>query len=226
MTAQHIAIIPDGNRRWAKRQGLSETAGHKASAKAERVESFIAACKDVEVRCLTIWAFSTENWSRSDAEKEELFSLLRTFFPDLSEVAKRHDARIRWLGRRDRVPEDICAALESLEQETSSNDRFLFQLGLDYGGRDEIVRSVNAAVRAGNEVDMDSFGELLDTAELPDPDIIVRTGGERRLSGLMPYQAAYAELFFTETFFPDFTADDLRSVVQEFNRRQRRFGGD
>ena len=220
----HVAIIPDGNRRWAKAKGLAATQGYSEAIKGDRMQQFLQEGKKLGLDCVSLWVFSTENWKRPEAEKKVLFGLFSERISELATVAQEEHVRIRWLGRRDRIAGELKSALERVEEETKDNDSLTFCLVLDYGGRDEIVRAVNKAVSAGEAVTEDSFNELLDTQDLPDPDLIIRTSGEHRLSGLFPWQGTYAELCFVEKHFPDFGPEDLAEAVNDFHDRQRRFG--
>lgn len=222
---KHLAIIPDGNRRWATSQGLSVSAGHEISARYERLKELLETAREEDVEYFSLWAFSTENWKRSESERKILFMLLRGVLKRLINDAVPNGIRFRWLGRRDRIPGNLVSLLEELETLTKDCNKMNLQLCLDYGGRDELVRAVNLAVVDGTQMTEQTFGNLLDTQGVPDPDIVIRTGGEKRLSGFMSYQAAYAELFFQEKFFPEFTAEDLKGIITEYKSRDRRYGG-
>jgi undecaprenyl diphosphate synthase len=222
---RHVAIIPDGNRRWARAKGMLATAGHAAAITHDRLLGFIKEAKRLGIPYLSIWGFSTENWKREKVEVEGLFSLLRKAIKDMRKDAHEHQVRFRWLGRRDRLPQGLREELEGFERETAQYGALHFQLCLDYGGRDELLRAVNSAVAAGTSVDERAFAALLDTHGIPDPDLIIRTSGEQRLSGLFPWQGVYAELLFVEKHFPDFGPQDLAAAADEFARRTRRFGG-
>ncbi|MBR9700616.1 di-trans,poly-cis-decaprenylcistransferase [Candidatus Woesearchaeota archaeon] len=222
---KHIAIIPDGNRRWAKDKGLAATKGHEHSAQYDKLKALLVKAHNLGISYLSLWAFSTENWKRSEPEKTVLFRLLGEVIDNLKNEAVEENIRFRWLGRRDRVPDNLKAQLEELESLTSDCTGLGLQICFDYGGRDEILRAVNKAVKEGKEVTEKSFSALLDTADIPDPDIIIRTSGEQRVSGFMPWQATYAELYFSPKHFPDFGPDDLQEAVEKFSSRERRFGG-
>jgi len=222
----HVAIIPDGNRRWAKAKGLIATQGHREAVRNNRLSSFLQQAKELEIEHVSLWVFSTENWKRPKEEVDKLIALLLEKIGELKEIAQKENIRLNWLGRRDRVSEQLRKDFEQVIEETKNNDSLTFNLCLDYGGRDEIVRAVNKAIAKGEPVTEENFGQFLDTHGLPDPDLIIRTSGERRLSGLFPWQGTYAELFFANKFFPDFSPEDLAQAVNEFKSRQRRFGGD
>jgi len=222
----HVAIIPDGNRRWAKKRGLAATQGHLAAVKGGRTHSFLKKAKELNVAQVSLWVFSTDNWKRSKIERNELFKILLQEIKELHRIAAEKNIRVRWLGRRDRAPESVFEALKNIEEETKDNTALSVQLCFDYGGRDELLRAINQAVKKGEEVTEETFSQLLDTNDIPDPDLIIRTSGEQRLSGFFPWQGTYAELYFTKKHFPDFGPDDLTEAVEQFRSRQRRFGGD
>lgn len=232
----HVAIIPDGNRRWAKSKNFAVTKGHEHAARVDNLEQLLKKAKELGITTLSLWIFSTENWKRSIVEREALFSLLYTRLHDLKEIAKKEHVTIRWIGRRDRVPQNIREELIELEEETKKENEegredkknkqhFVFQICFDYGGRDEIIRAVNEAIKKGELQTEESFAKLLDTKGRADPDLIIRTSGEHRLSGFFPYQGTYAELYFVKKHFPDFESSDLEEAIQEFHSRKRRYGG-
>lgn len=222
----HIAIIPDGNRRWAREKGLDESFGHYKSGDFENILSLIHESKALGVKYLSFWGFSTDNWKRSEKEINAIFSLLLRMSEKLVDVAQKENIRFRHIGRKDRLPLDLVNALANLEEKTKNNTELNVQLCLDYGGRDEIVRAVNKLLKEKlNEIKEEDICKMLDSAGIPDPDLIIRTSGEKRLSGFMPFQGAYAELYFSEVYFPDFGPEELRKAVLEFNQRKRRFGG-
>ena len=222
---KHIAIIPDGNRRWAKNQGLHVTKGHEHAARKDHLIDLFLRAKERGVECITLWVFSTENWKRNKFEIDALFKLLERTLVDLAEQCEEHQIRFKWFGRRDRVAEKLKVELEKVEADTASYDSFTLGMCLDYGGRDELLRAVAKAKAQDVELTEDNMSEFLDTAGVPDPDIVVRTSGEMRLSGFMSWQLAYSELHFMDKHFPDFTVEDIDVVIDEFSSRQRRFGG-
>lgn len=219
----HVAIIPDGNRRWAKAKGLAATQGHREAVAKNRMADFLRKAKELNIETVSVWLFSTENWKRPERERVALFALLQEKGRQLKEIASDEHVRVQWKGRRDRVPSDLKEELITTEQETEGNSSLVFNMCIDYGGRDEIVRAVNEAVKQGKPVTEESFNQFFDSGE---PDLIIRTSGEQRLSGFMPWQGTYAELYFTEKHFPDFGPDDLAAAVDDFKQRHRRFGGD
>jgi len=221
----HISIIPDGNRRWAKKKGLNIFAGHKKSASFGNTISILEEAQKLGIKYMTFWAFSTENWNRSKKEIKYLFDLINQFFKKFRKYAIENKIRFRHLGRKDRLPKNVVQELVKVEKATKNFGDFNVQIALDYGGRDEIVRAVNKILRSGvSEIKEDDFVNYLDSAGIPDPDLIIRTSGEKRTSGFMPFQSSYAELYFADVHFPDFTPKELRKAVEEFSRRRRNFG--
>jgi len=221
----HIAIIPDGNRRWAKEKGLKSFEGHKSVASVENIDRLFKAARKYGVNYFTFWAFSTENWNRSKEELDYLFDLLLKFSKEFRDYAVENKIRFRHFGRKDRLPKEVVKEFEKTEKATKDFRDFHFQICMDYGGRDEITRAVNKILKSGiNEIKEGDVKNYLDTAEIPDPDLIIRTSGERRLSGLMPFQSTYAELYFTDVYFPDFGPEELNEAIEEYARRARRFG--
>ncbi len=222
---RHVAIIPDGNRRWAKFRGLQPQFGHYRAGSYSSIESLLKEAKRIGVEYVSIWGFSTENWKRSEEEKKAIFDMLLKGVERFMKFAKENKIRFRHVGRRDRLPENLINALERLENETKSNE-FNVLLCLDYGGRDEIIRAINSLLKSKKKkISEEDFLEHLDTFNMPDPDLIIRTSGEYRLSGFMPFQGIYAELYFTKVYFPEFGVVELREAIREYGRRKRRFGG-
>lgn len=225
----HVAIIMDGNGRWAAARGLPRAAGHRAGAQA--VRRAIQAAVDHDVAWLTVYAFSSENWRRPATEVLELTGLLRHYLRHELAALAREGVRLRVLGDRARFDEDIRGDLGRAEQSTALNTRLNFNVALSYGGRDEIVgaaRAIAEAVRSGqldpDSIDEGVFAQHLLTAGMPDPDLVIRTSGERRLSNFLLWQSAYAELVFLDVLWPDFGDDHFREALREFARRERRFG--
>ncbi len=223
----HIAIIPDGNRRWAKEKGLPAIAGHKKGA--EITLNIARHARKLGIKTLTFWAFSTENWTRTAEEIQGIAGLGDIFFKPYVNEAIRDHVRITHLGRKDRLPGNLKKYMEQAEEKTAHFDEYFLNLAFDYGGRDEVVRAVNKIIEKGSkikEVTEENFGDFLDTSNspYPNPDIIIRTSGEMRTSGLMIWQAAYAEYFFLDKYYPDLQPEDLDKIVEEYSNRQRRFG--
>ncbi|MEK6898232.1 MAG: polyprenyl diphosphate synthase [Nanoarchaeota archaeon] len=221
----HVAIIPDGNRRWAREKGLGLTAGHEKSSEYENVISLLGESKKLGIKYLSLWGFSTENWKRDNLEIKTIFNLMIKLIRKLRKIAGENKVRFKHLGRKDRLPRKLIDEMEKFEKETEKYDGINFQVCLDYGGRDEIIRAVNKILKEGkNETDEKTFSSHLDTAGIPEPDLIIRTSGEKRTSGFMPFQSAYAEFCFVKKYFPDFNKNDLRRATQGFMKRNRRFG--
>jgi undecaprenyl diphosphate synthase len=221
----HLVIIPDGNRRWAKGNGVSKAQGHRKGA--EVVENVVWQCRDWGIRVLTLWGFSTENWERPDDEVQYLMDLMGEFMERIEEDLHENEVRFRHLGRKDRLPERLSEIIDRAESTTRDYETYNLNLCLDYGGRDEIVRAVQEMLAAGvapEDVTEERIAEHLDTAGLPDPDLIIRTSGEMRLSGILPWQSVYTELAFIDEHLPDFTPEILRRVIEDYSSRQRRFG--
>ena len=222
----HVSIIPDGNRRWAKEKGLAASMGHEKAFDRDNLLSIVNEAKSLGIKYLSLWAFSTENWNRDSLEVNILFKLFSTWLSNSKKDLQERKIRFVHLGRKDRLPKEILEKLAQLEEETKHYVDFTIIVCLDYGGRDELIRAANKMLNSGVEkVDENSFKQYLDTKDIPDPDLIIRTSGEQRLSGFMPFQSAYAELYFTSVYFPDFDSLELRKAVEEFQRRNRRFGG-
>ena len=222
-SARAVAIIMDGNGRWAERQGLSVAEGHRAGTKALR--RTVEASIDLGVETLVVYAFSTENWSRPDTEVESLMEIFgETIERELPDLA-RQGVRTRFMGRRDRAPEELREQIERLEAETAQNDRLNLWVAFDYGGRADIVEAARRLVEAGVEPDEESLRAHLYAPELPDPDLLIRTSGELRISNFLLWQLAYAELVFVDTLWPDFGAPELEDALAAYAQRRRRFGG-
>jgi len=226
---QHVAIIMDGNGRWAKARGLPRAAGHERGVEALR--RTVEAAPELGIRYLTVFSFSTENWRRPAAEVSALFGLLKAYVQrDLGRL-KREGVRIRVIGRRQGLPTDIAELVDKAERETAENSDFYLNIAFNYGGREEILRAaqkLTAAIQNGEleakEIDETAFAKFLDTDGIPDPDLLIRTSGEYRLSNFLLWQAAYAELIFTDVLWPDFDKSSLEQAIADFRNRERRFG--
>jgi undecaprenyl diphosphate synthase len=226
----HIAIIMDGNGRWAKKRILGTSRGHRAGVEALR--SVLRAARDLGVRYLTVYAFSSENWKRSSDEVSALMSLLLRYLT--SEVAdlKKEGVRLAFIGRRDRLSRDIVSLMESAELETANESAFQLNLAIDYGGQWDIAdaaKRIAQDVASGSvtvdEIDETTFQRYMALSDLPAPDLLIRTGGDLRISNFLLWQSAYSEFYFCDTLWPDFAAADLQLAVDEYAKRQRRFGG-
>jgi undecaprenyl diphosphate synthase len=236
----HISIIPDGNRRWAKSKTLLPWDGHRKAV--ENFRTITDFCRhDERVDILTVWCFSTENWKRDKKEVDMLMGLLEEYLQKERSVFAENRTRLLHSGRKDRIPSSLAKLIEDVEQETKDFDAFTLHLAIDYGGKDEILRTVErlcharsgdskiAAPRLTNRgsnsaIDEKTFRSFIDHPDIPDIDLIIRTSNEKRTSNFFLWQSTYAEWFFLDIFFPDFTTKDLSSVLDEYESRTRRFG--
>ena len=226
---QHIAIIMDGNGRWAKKRGLPRSVGHKKGA--EVVKEITRAAGELGVKYLTLYAFSTENWQRDPEEVATLMELLRDYLKsDLKEI-QENGVRIIFIGERQMLDADIVEQMAKIEAETAHNDKMTLCIAISYGARQEIVnaaRKIAVLVRRGDilpeDVDIKMFSDMLYTKDVPDPDLVIRTSGEQRISNYLLWQIAYAEFFFTPTLWPDFGKEELERIINDFNTRERRYG--
>ena len=226
----HIAIIMDGNGRWAKKRGLPRTSGHKAGS--ETFQRIAEYCKEIGVKYLTVYAFSTENWKRSEDEVNAIMSLLKRYLMDAIEKMERNHIRIEFFGDLSRLSPELQLLCCRVREISSRYDGVQVNICLNYGGRDEIVRAAQAYARACAEKQIDpnglteaEFSKYLYSAEVPDPELIIRPSGEIRISNFLLWQSAYAEYYFTDVLWPDFDSDELEKAIDAFNRRNRRFGG-
>ena len=224
----HVAIIMDGNGRWAKKRGLPRTFGHSQGAKT--VEQILEDADALGIRYLTVYAFSTENWSRPAAEVKALMNLLRRYMKTALAKCTKNNVRVRVIGDKSRLAPDLQEAIATLERETASNTGIGFQIAINYGGRDEIVRAVRRACEKGllsdpAAIDDALLDSCLDTAGIPDPDLLIRTCGEQRISNFLLWQLAYSELYFTDKAWPDFDRKELEKAIDAYNHRERRYGG-
>ncbi len=219
---KHVAVIMDGNGRWAKKRLLPRSAGHRAGMK--RMISLSEHIFDCGIKWCTLYALSTENLSRPEEELEGLFRLFRDYFTKNTETLKKKGIALRVIGDRALLPEDIVQLIQDGEEKTKDGTRGTLALALGYGSRQEILNAVNRAVKEGKEVDEKSFSSLLCTADMPDPDFLIRTGKELRLSNFLLWQSAYTEFYFTDTLFPDFSNKHFDRALESFMSRDRRFG--
>lgn len=222
---KHVAIIMDGNGRWALRRGLPRVAGHKRGVDA--VRRVTEQCRQLGIPALTLYAFSDENWGRPREEVGFLMDLLGTFLKAEIATMKANGIRFRTIGRIDRLPASALTWIERAVSETTENTGMVLNLALSYGGRGEILEAIkrmHSANSGSADVTEEVFSSFLDTAGLPDPDLIIRTSGEKRISNFLLWQAAYAELYFTDTLWPDFEEQDLLEALLDYQGRQRRFG--
>ncbi|WP_298912955.1 isoprenyl transferase [uncultured Algimonas sp.] len=221
----HVAIIMDGNGRWAKKRHRPRSFGHRAGV--EAVRRIVEDAADIGIECLTLYSFSTENWTRPRAEIAALMTLMSEYIENDLARLKREGVKIRVLGGRTGLSPNVLALIDKAVSETSQNERFKLNIAFNYGGRDEILRAMRKA--SASDVDLQSmtesdFSRYLDTAGLPDPDLVIRTSGERRISNYLLWQAAYAEYVFMDVLWPDFGRDELIAALDEYTSRDRRFG--
>jgi len=228
-TLNHIAIIMDGNGRWATKRGLPRSMGHRKGA--EVVKTIAQAVAEAGIKYLTLYAFSTENWQRSKEEVSFLMDLLRQYLRnDLQEI-KDNQIRIRFIGERYMLDDDIQQAMSELEKDTEHFDKMTLCIALSYGSRQEIIAAVkNVAVLVKNgdisveDIDINLFSNMLYTKDIPNPDLLIRTSGEQRISNYLLWQSAYSELAFTDVMWPDFSPDDLKQIIENYKTRERRYG--
>lgn len=227
---EHVAIILDGNGRWAKKRFMPRNYGHAQGSK--NVEKMCEVAWDLGIKYFTVYAFSTENWKRPQKEVNTLMKLLRDYLTDCIERTSKNNMRVRILGDKTGLSEDIRQAIDELEVVSAKNTGLNFSIALNYGSRDEMVRAMRKMsqdVAAGNlapeAITEKVFESYLDTAQIPDPDLMIRTSGEQRLSNFLLWQLAYTEFYFTDVLWPDFGRDDLVRAIEQYNSRERRFGG-
>ena len=225
----HVAIILDGNGRWAKAKGMPRNYGHVQGAKT--VEVICEEAYRMGIQYLTVYAFSTENWNRPQDEVDALMKLLRNYMKTCLKTAEKNRMRVRVIGDKTGLDEDIRTRIKELEEASKNNDGLNFQIAINYGSRDEMLRGMRkmyADLRDGklqeNEIDETHFEAYLDTKDIPDPDLLIRTSGEQRLSNYLLWQLAYSEFYFTEVPWPDFHKEELEKAVEAYNKRDRRFG--
>ncbi|MGB0908331.1 MAG: isoprenyl transferase [Maricaulaceae bacterium] len=222
----HVAIIMDGNGRWAQARHRPRVFGHQAGVKT--VRRIVEDAADVGIKHLTLYSFSTENWNRPKAEIAALFQLLKKYVKEDLDSLNKNNVRIRIIGARDKLKPDLLEIVNRVEETTKNNTEFYLNIAFNYGGRDEVLRAMKRAVADGksiNDLTEQSFSNYFDTAGIPDPDFVIRTSGEKRISNFLLWQAAYSEFVFIDTLWPDFTKADLLRAINEFNSRDRRFGG-
>ncbi len=226
---QHIAFIMDGNRRWAKQRGLPAFQGHKKGA--DTLVEIAKAVRNCGVKYMTVYAFSTENWHRSDTEVAQLMGLLRQYLDDGFKELQKDNVRIIFIGERDMLAADIVQKIKKIEQETQHNSEVTLCVALSYGGRQEIVAATKKIARQAAEgkisvddINADLLQKNLYTADIPDPDLMIRTGGEIRISNYLLWQLSYSELYFSPTLWPDFEATELTQIIENYTKRERRYG--
>ena len=229
-TPEHIAIILDGNGRWAKSKGMPRNYGHTVGAK--NVENICKAANDLGVKYLTLYAFSTENWNRPESEVAALMKLLESYLKNCIKTANKNNMRVRVIGEISRLSENFQEQIRNLEEVSSVNTGLNLTIAINYGSRDEMIRAVKHMITDHDEgklsavdIDADTFSSYLDTKELPDPDLLIRTSGEQRLSNYLLWQLAYTEFYFTDVPWPAFDKNELKKAIDAYNKRDRRFGG-
>ncbi|MBT6401203.1 di-trans,poly-cis-decaprenylcistransferase [candidate division WWE3 bacterium] len=220
---QHVALIVDGNRRWAKRRSLPTLEGHRRGV--DNVEKIFDLGRSMGIKYMTAWVFSTDNWNRDPAEVKYLFELFREHIKKYRKKFMKEEIRFIHLGRKDRVDEDIRELIEALEEDTKDFTNQTICLALDYGGRDDLIRATKKIVENGEEITEENIDKNLDTADVPNPDLIIRTSGELRMSGFLSWQSSYSEFAFPETPFPAFKEELFVEAIRNYSERDRRFGG-
>ncbi len=221
---RHIAVIMDGNGRWAKSRKLPRTAGHKKGI--EATKAIVKRAGEIKVEYLTLYAFSTENWNRPESEIDDLMSLLRFYLKSETAELHKNDVRLRVIGFRERLSQDIITLIEKVESMTANNTGLNLTIALDYGSRQEIVSAVNRIIHDGKtDIDESALSAYLFTHDIPDPDLLIRSSGEQRISNFLLWQCAYSEFFFSDLMWPDFTSEEFDKAIEAFRARDRRFGG-
>ena len=226
---QHIAIIMDGNGRWAKSRGLSRIIGHSEGTK--RIKEIIRAAKETGVKIVTVFAFSTENWNRPKNEISMLFSYLNDFLKNYKNELMKENIKLKIIGRRDKLDANTIKKIEEVEGATSKNNDFIFNIAIDYGGRWDIVEAVKKVLAdlqgckiTREQITEESFGSYLELGSLPDPELLIRTSGEERISNFLLWNLAYTEFYFPDIYWPDFTKEELSKAIEIYCKRERRFG--
>ena len=222
---KHIAIIPDGNRRWGRKKGISMREAYAIGIR--KIGDVMKWCKEADICMLTMWGFSTDNFRRDSGEIEDLFGLFKENLKKAldSDEKNKHDLRVRFFGRIHLFPKEIQEMIRKAEEISENNSAYQLNLLLSYGGREEIVDTINEIISKGiTKVDEKTISEHLYTKDLPDPDLIIRTSGEQRLSGLLPWQSCYSEFYFCEKLWPDFSEEDFKDALRDFVERKRRYG--
>lgn len=222
MTPKSIGIIMDGNRRWAREHNLPTLEGHRRGAK--KLKEVIGWNKDAGILHLTVYAFSTENWNRPKEEVSYLMDLFNTSIKNELEEIKKEGVRIYFPGDISKMPKSLQELMAKTEKDTEENDKYTLSIAMSYGGRAELVNATNELIKKGEEIDESDIEKELWTKEIPDPDIIIRTGGEHRLSGFLTWQSVYSELFFIDTYWPAFSKEEYSSILKEYSERERRHG--
>lgn len=219
----HLAIIMDGNGRWAKKRGFIRTKGHDSGANV--VENVAKFCIDKDIKNLTLYAFSTENWTRPKSEVEYLIKLFKEFLIKKEEIFIKNEIKFETIGNLSKFDDELLNLITKIKEKTAIFNKLTLTLAVNYGSKDEIVRTVKKLISKGNEINETTISQNLDTAKIGDVDLLIRTGGEQRLSNFLLWQASYAELFFTPTLWPDFSYNELEKIVEKYTKIHRKFGG-
>ena len=221
---KHLAIILDGNGRWATRRGLPRTFGHKTGI--EAVKNTVENAQELGIKILSFFAFSTENWKRDKLEVDAIFDILRNYITENENEYLNKNIKLVTMGDLSKLPYDLCCKFEELKEKTKSNDGLIVNIGLNYGGRDELARAFNLMVKDGKKsISADDIKKYLYTSDIPDPDFVIRTSGEQRISNFMLFQCAYSEFYFPKVLWPDFNKKHLIKAIKVYSKRDRRFGG-
>lgn len=227
---KHVAIILDGNGRWAKKRFMPRNYGHAQGAK--NVEKICEEAYKMGIKYLTVYAFSTENWKRPEDEVEALMKLLRNYLKDCLKTSSKNNMRVRVIGEISKLNEDLQDRIKDLEEKSAGNTGLNFQVALNYGSRDELIRAMKKMIKdyenhkiASTQINEETFENYLDTKNIPDPDLLIRTSGETRVSNYLLWQMAYTEFYFTDVLWPDFNKEELIKAIEYYNGRDRRFGG-
>lgn len=219
----HLAIIMDGNGRWAKKRGFIRTKGHDSGANV--VENVAKFCIDKDIKNLTLYAFSTENWTRPKSEVEYLIKLFKEFLIKKEEIFIKNEIKFETIGDLSKFDDELLNLITKIKEKTAIFNKLTLTLAVNYGSKDEIVRTVKKLISKGDEINETTISQNLDTAKIGDVDLLIRTGGEQRLSNFLLWQASYAELFFTPTLWPDFSYNELEKIVEKYTKIHRKFGG-
>lgn len=221
----HVAIIMDGNGRWARERGLPRSEGHRRGVNA--LKKIVKTCDNLNIACLTVYAFSTENWKRPEDEVNFLMGLLKRTLKNEADELNQNNVKINILGRREELPAYLAKEIEELEELTSSNQGLELNIALNYGGRSEIIDTMKEAIKHNRveDIDEDIFKKYLYCSHFPEVELLIRTGGEKRISNFLLWEIAYAEFYFTDKYWPDFNEDDFVQAINDFQQRDRRFGG-
>ncbi|MFH2106284.1 MAG: polyprenyl diphosphate synthase [Candidatus Micrarchaeota archaeon] len=222
---KHVAIIPDGNRRWGKLHGISNNKAYAMGI--DKIQDVLKWCREFDIHMVSFWGFSMDNFKRDESEIKKLFELFKSNLRKIlnSEEREKYDVKVKFIGRTHLFPREIQEMIKKGEEMSAKNKTYQLNLFLAYGGRDEIIDAVNKIIRSGvKEVDEKTISEHMYTKDMPDPDLVIRTSGEKRLSGLMPWQTCYSEFYFSDKLWPDFSKEDFKDALEDYAKRKRRYG--